>query len=43
MGWFQKQIQLSEKESGFHLITDEIESRLPELSKYQVGLGACRT
>ncbi|MGI9278660.1 MAG: secondary thiamine-phosphate synthase enzyme YjbQ [Endozoicomonas sp.] len=38
MGWLQKQIQLSEKDRGFHLITDELESQLPELSQYQVGL-----
>ncbi|WP_422136777.1 secondary thiamine-phosphate synthase enzyme YjbQ [Endozoicomonas sp. ALD040] len=38
MSWFQKLIQLSEKDRGFHLITDELESKLPELSLYQVGL-----
>lgn len=38
MAWYQKLILLSEKDRGFHLITDELESKLPELSKYQIGL-----
>ncbi len=38
MSWFQKKIQLSPKRRGFHLITDEVESQLTELSNYQMGL-----
>ncbi|OEF05773.1 secondary thiamine-phosphate synthase enzyme YjbQ [Vibrio genomosp. F10] len=36
--WFQKNIQLSAKKKGFHLITDEIEQQIPELSAFSVGL-----
>ena len=38
MSWFQKEITLSPKSRGFHLITMEIVSQLPELSKFRVGL-----
>lgn len=38
MSWQQKQISLKPRQRGFHLITDEIESLLPELHDYQVGL-----
>jgi len=38
MGWLQKHLRLAPRRRGFHLITDEIESALPELSRYQVGL-----
>ncbi|GAB6263721.1 secondary thiamine-phosphate synthase enzyme YjbQ [Photobacterium sp. 53610] len=36
--WFQKSIQLKPRSRGFHLITDEIERQLPELSNFQIGL-----
>lgn len=36
--WHQKQITLSEKSRGFHLITDEVTGRLPELEKIKQGL-----
>lgn len=36
--WIQKQFQLSKKHRGFHLVTDEILSALPELNQVQVGL-----
>lgn len=36
--WHQKQITLSEKSRGFHLITDEVTSQLPELGKIKQGL-----
>ncbi|ELI6449501.1 TPA: secondary thiamine-phosphate synthase enzyme YjbQ [Photobacterium damselae] len=36
--WQQKQIELTAKSRGFHLISDEIEQQLPELSQYTVGL-----
>ena len=38
MSWFQKEIRLSPKGRGFHLITHEIVPQLPELKRYQVGL-----
>lgn len=38
MSWFQKQITLAPKSRGFHLVTREIESQLPELRGYAVGL-----
>jgi secondary thiamine-phosphate synthase enzyme len=38
MSWIQRQITLSGKKRGFHLITDEIRSQLPELKDYEVGL-----
>jgi len=38
MDWFQKQITLPPKRRGFHLVTREIESQLPELKDYAVGL-----
>lgn len=38
MGWYQKEIVLAAKRRGFHLITREIETALPELADYQVGL-----
>ena len=34
----QKQITLKPRPRGFHLITDEIVSQLPELRDYRVGL-----
>ncbi|MCE9678757.1 secondary thiamine-phosphate synthase enzyme YjbQ [Shewanella sp. AS1] len=36
--WQQKQITLSAKRRGFHLITDEIVAALPELKQYKLGL-----
>jgi len=36
--WFQKQLQLKARKRGFHLITEEIERQLPELSDYHCGL-----
>ena len=36
--WFQKRLELSPRAKGFHLITDEIVSQLPELSGLRVGL-----
>lgn len=38
MSWFQKTITLKPRERGFHLITGEIESALPELVRYRVGI-----
>lgn len=36
--WFQKEIRLSPKRRGFHLITDEVVAQLPELKVVAVGL-----
>jgi secondary thiamine-phosphate synthase enzyme len=36
--WVQREIMLRPRPRGFHLITDEIESELPELRSLSVGL-----
>ncbi|MDO6525185.1 secondary thiamine-phosphate synthase enzyme YjbQ [Motilimonas sp. 1_MG-2023] len=36
--WIQKEIVLSPKKRGFHLITDEVLQLLPEISEVSVGL-----
>ncbi|MCF1456890.1 MAG: secondary thiamine-phosphate synthase enzyme YjbQ [Shewanella sp.] len=36
--WTQKEIRLKARKRGFHLITEEVLSQLPELAQYQVGL-----
>lgn len=36
--WHQRQIMLRARSRGFHLITDEVESALPELESCQIGL-----
>lgn len=36
--WFQKHISLTAKSRGFHLVTREIISQLPELLTVEVGL-----
>lgn len=36
--WIQKEIQLREQSRGFHLITDEIISNLPELQNVNIGM-----
>ena len=38
MPWFQKEIQLTPRSRGFHLITQEVRSQIPELKSYAVGL-----
>jgi secondary thiamine-phosphate synthase enzyme len=38
LSWFQKEITLSPKPRGFHLITREILNQIPELSNIKVGL-----
>ena len=38
MGWFQKEIQLTPKSRGFHLVTQEVMQQVPELSAYRVGI-----
>jgi secondary thiamine-phosphate synthase enzyme len=38
MSWFQKEISLTAKPRGFHLVTSEIISQIPELHAYEMGL-----
>jgi len=38
MAWYQKTISLSARKRGFHLVTSEIVSMLPELSSVRRGL-----
>lgn len=36
--WIQKELSLSQKSRGFHLVTDEVLTQLPEVSRLSVGL-----
>ena len=36
--WLQREIQLTPRTRGFHLVTREVLSELPELSSVQVGM-----
>lgn len=36
--WLQKEIELSAKQRGFHLVTQEILEQIPELKQYSIGL-----
>jgi len=38
MAWIQKQIRLPALSRGFHLVTREVLSELPELSQIEVGI-----
>jgi secondary thiamine-phosphate synthase enzyme len=38
MEWWQRFIKLKPRGRGFHLITDEVVSQLPELAQVQTGL-----
>lgn len=38
MAWVQREIRLSPRPRGFHLITDEIARALPEIGSLRVGL-----
>lgn len=38
MAWYQKEIVMSPKRRGFHLVTREIISQVPELGEISVGL-----
>ncbi|UCG53360.1 MAG: YjbQ family protein [Candidatus Latescibacterota bacterium] len=38
MSWFQKEITLSPKRRGFHLVTTEIEAKIPEIGRFEIGL-----
>lgn len=37
MDWVQKQISLSPRGRGFHLVTDEILEKVPEIRAFEVG------
>lgn len=36
--WIQRTLELPPRSRGFHLVTDEVVGRLPELAKMRVGL-----
>lgn len=36
--WLQKEVQLKARSRGFHLVTDEVLSAIPELKDVKVGL-----
>lgn len=36
--WYQKEITLSAKSRGFHIITDEVVSQLDKISEIEIGL-----
>lgn len=38
MNWLQKEIFLSPKPRGFHLVTHEIREQVPEISEFLVGI-----
>lgn len=38
MTWIQKEIRLSPRSRGFHIITNEIAQQIPELKKIKVGI-----
>ena len=38
MAWYQKEISLTAKKRGFHLITDEVILQIPEIRKIKTGI-----
>ena len=38
MKWLQKEISLKARDRGFHLVTDEVVNKLPELKEIKTGL-----
>ncbi|HSJ48740.1 MAG TPA: YjbQ family protein, partial [Gammaproteobacteria bacterium] len=38
MTWIQTELQLKPRPRGFHLVTDEILTQLPELQPLRIGL-----
>lgn len=38
MNWYQKEVQISPKSRGFHLINQEILAAIPELASFKIGL-----
>lgn len=41
MPWFQKTVSLSPKKRGFHLVTQEIIEKMPEMQCIKIGLFHC--
>lgn len=38
MAWFQKNITIKKKNRGFHLITDELLNKVPEIETFKIGI-----
>ena len=38
MAWFQKNITIRKKNRGFHLITDELLNKVPEIETFKIGI-----
>ena len=38
MKWYQKEIMLEQKQRGFHIVTNEILSKIPELKEIKTGI-----
>jgi secondary thiamine-phosphate synthase enzyme len=38
MNWYQTEIRIPPKTRGFHLVTSEIESMVPEIGQFKMGL-----
>jgi secondary thiamine-phosphate synthase enzyme len=38
VAWFQRELTLSRRPRGFHLITDELLAALPEVKRFRAGL-----
>lgn len=38
MNWFQTEIGLERRGRGFHLVTDEVRQKVPEIRDYAIGL-----
>ena len=41
MAWFQREVQLTPRPQGIHLLTHDLTEQLPELSGIGVGLAHC--
>ena len=38
MAWFQKEITISAKKRGCHLISDDLIAKVPEIKSFKVGV-----
>ncbi len=38
MGWCQRQVKLSQRDRGWHLVTDEVVAAIPELQETAIGV-----
>ncbi|PCJ17506.1 MAG: hypothetical protein COB04_08610 [Gammaproteobacteria bacterium] len=38
MVWIQKEIELAQRARGFHLVTDEVLTQVPELAEFRLGI-----